>query len=83
MPELLRLFGLRFLFYSNDHEPMHIHVVKGKGNIAEHAKFNLSPVELVENSGLSASELKLAEGIIEDNADLFIERWVEHFNNKL
>lgn len=22
-------FGFRFMFYANDHEPMHIHVVKG------------------------------------------------------
>ena len=29
MPTLFTLFGLRFMFYSNDHEPIHVHVVKG------------------------------------------------------
>ncbi len=29
MPQLFTLFGLRFMFYSNDHEPIHVHVVKG------------------------------------------------------
>jgi len=28
MPQLFTLFGLRFMFYSNDHEPIHVHVVK-------------------------------------------------------
>lgn len=51
MPELLRLFGLRFLFYANDHEPLHVHVIKGKGKAVEKAKFTLFPVELVENNG--------------------------------
>lgn len=26
MPTLLILFGLRFFFYSENHEPMHVHV---------------------------------------------------------
>lgn len=82
MPELLRLFGLRFLFYANDHEPLHVHVIKGKGKAVEKAKFTLFPVELVENNGLSNSELKLAEAIIEENKDIFAERWNEFFNNK-
>lgn len=81
MPELLRLFGLRFLFYSNDHEPLHVHVVKGQGNITAKAKFTLDPVELVENQGLSKSELKMAESVIEENKDIFAQRWNEFFNN--
>lgn len=80
MPELLRLFGLRFLFYSNDHEPLHVHVVKGKGKTIQYAKFTLMPVELIENHGLSNSELKMAEAVIEDNQDLFAQRWNEFFN---
>lgn len=82
MPELLRLFGLRFLFFANDHAPLHVHVVKGQGKIAAKAKFTLDPVELVENHGLSKSELKMAESVIEENKEIFAERWNEFFNNK-
>lgn len=82
MPELLRIFGLRFLFYANDHEPLHIHVIKGKGCAAEHAKFTLFPVALVDNHGLSRSEIKIAEAVIEENQDIFAERWNEFFNNQ-
>lgn len=46
MPTIFILFGFRFLFYANDHEPIHVHVVKG--NIR--AKFLLNPVEMVETT---------------------------------
>ena len=26
MPELWRIYGMRFFFYSREHEPMHVHV---------------------------------------------------------
>ena len=32
MPTLFTVFGFRFMFYSNDHEPIHIHVLKGGAN---------------------------------------------------
>lgn len=56
--------------------------MKGKGKIDAQAKFTLFPVELVENQGLSKSEIKMAEAVIEENKDLFAERWNECFNNK-
>ena len=37
MPTIFIFFGLRFMFFSNDHEPIHVHVVKGKGKIKEFA----------------------------------------------
>ena len=39
IPEILRIFGLRFYFYSREHEPIHVHVkgVDGK------AKFEILP----------------------------------------
>lgn len=77
MIELMRLFGLRFMFYANDRDLMQVNVVKGKDNTSPHAKFNLFPLEVVENDGLSNSETKLAEAVIEENKDLFAERWAK------
>lgn len=34
---------MRFRFYSNDHEPIHVHVVACKGKTAHKAKFNVMP----------------------------------------
>ena len=29
MPKISEYFGLVFLFYSNEHEPIHVHVIQG------------------------------------------------------
>ena len=72
------------MFYSNDHEPIHVHVVKGKGKIKENAKFNIMPeISLVENNGLQPNEIKIAEMVIEENKELIFERWNEFFNKNL
>ena len=84
MPLLFTFFGLRFLFYSNDHEPIHVHVVKGQGIVKESAKFNILPeIELVENNGLKSNELKIAEMVIEENLELIAEKWNEYFNKNI
>ena len=31
MPEILRMFGMRFYFYSREHEPIHVHVKNADG----------------------------------------------------
>ena len=43
MPTIFIFFGFRFLFYSNDHEPIHVHIVKDGCE----AKYNVSPVEQI------------------------------------
>ncbi|MBP5546882.1 MAG: DUF4160 domain-containing protein [Bacteroidales bacterium] len=29
MPTIFKIFNFRFMFYSSDHEPVHIHVERG------------------------------------------------------
>ena len=76
MPELLRLFGLRFFFYSNDHDPPDIHVRSSDGE----ARFTIETVSCIENNGLKNKDLYLAEAIIEENKEIFLTRWNEFFN---
>lgn len=81
MPLLFIFFGLRFMFYSNDHEPIHVHVIKGKGPVKENAKFNIEPnISLIENNGLQSNEIKIAEMVLEENKELITEKWNEFFN---
>ena len=77
MPTLLILFGLRFYFYSNDHEPFHIHVESSDGM----AKFGIENGEvlLIKNEGLKIKDLKLAESIIEENKEIFEKEWNRFF----
>lgn len=75
MPTLFILLGFRFFFWSNDYEPVHVHISKGDAE----AKYNVHDLELVENFGFKKSELKMIESIIEENQDIIIERWNEFF----
>jgi hypothetical protein len=80
MPTVFCFFGLRFVFFSNDHEPVHVHVVKGKGHVKEYAIFQVVPeINLIENNGLSKQELRLAKMIIEENSDIIQEKWKTFF----
>ena len=77
MPTILSQNGFRFFFYSNEHEPMHIHVEKGDST----AKFNLIPAILVKNQGMKSKDLRIIEEIISENQGLFIEKWKQYFSN--
>ena len=76
MPTLLNLYGLKFFFYSNEHLPIHIHVRNADGE----AKFNLNPIELLENRGLKSKDLKKAETVIKERREEFIAKWNEIHN---
>ena len=79
MPTLFYYMGLRFYFYSNDHSPIHVHV---KIENSE-ARYQVYPeMKLIENRGLKSRELRLAEIAIEENKDVIIARWKEHFKDK-
>ena len=83
MPTIFAFFGLRFMFYSNDHEPIHVHVVRGKGEIKEKAVYQVIPeIKLLKNDGLSKHELRLAEAIIEENSAIIQENWNNFFSKK-
>ena len=76
MPTLFSFFGMRFQFFSKEHLPIHIHVIKDDVS----AKWTLEPeVALVENNGMKPQELKLAESIIEENKDNIIFQWNNFF----
>ena len=76
MPKIL-VFGTFVLYFwaGENNEPIHVHVIKDE----HEAKFSVDPVQLVENNGLKASELRLAESVIEENKEIIINRWNEYF----
>jgi len=79
MPTLLILFGLRFYFYLNDHEPIHVHVENGDGE----AKFEIeNDIILVYNHGLKAKDIRLAQSILEENKDNFVREWKNRFEHE-
>jgi hypothetical protein len=72
MPELFRMFGMRFFFYSLEHLPIHIHVRNADGL----AKFDIEPiVKLVEAKGMKPKDLVLAEALINERKEEIILEW--------
>lgn len=72
MPTILEIFGLRFFFFSEDHEPIHVHVVKGEDD----AKIAIEPeIKLVYNHGLKTKDANRALKLAEMYRDDIIEVW--------
>lgn len=76
MPTLLTIFGIRFYFFLDEHEPIHVHINAG-GN---KEKIALEPeVEVVYNHGLKEQELKKAIETCHIYRDDFIREWHKRF----
>ncbi len=76
MPTIFILFGYIFKFYSDDHEPIHVHVVKD----GKEAKYVVVPeVAQVFNHGFKKHEISIIEGVIEENVEVIIDRWKNYF----
>ena len=78
MPEVLRIRGFRFFFFSREgNEPRHIHVQHAE----RYAKFWLEPlIELAETRGFRSSELREVHSLIEEDREEFMVAWDEHFS---
>ena len=76
MPELFRMFGMRFFFYMNDHLPIHVHVKNGDGE----ARFEVKVVRLIESKGIKPKDLVLAEALVEERKEEIIKKWKEVFD---
>jgi len=77
MPEIFRFFGFSFFFYSREHEPIHVHI-EGNDGYAVY-DFSGSSFVLREKQNIKANDLKKIETVIEENKDIIIKRWKEHF----
>lgn len=75
MPTLLIEAGFRFFFYSNEHEPKHVHVIHGD----DFAKIEIASLAVV-TSCMKSKDLKKALSITEKNQAKFEERWDEYFD---
>ena len=77
MPKIFEIDGFRFFFYSNEHDPIHVHVRYEGGE----AVFEIiDVVELRDSHGIKLHDLRRAQEIAEKNKQLIIQKWNEHFN---
>jgi len=85
MPKLYEYMGIVVLFYSNEHEPVHVH---GKYQGRE-----MRPEMVIENGRvvniilkpvrgrrpLEGSQLKDFEALVSHYSDQIIQKWVDYF----
>jgi len=81
MPKLYEYFGIIVLFYSNEHEPIHVH---GKYSKAELIIAHGRVVEIIISSvrgkrPLGGRELLDFETLIRHYADEIVQKWIDYF----
>jgi hypothetical protein len=75
-PTILRYGPYRLYFFSREERRIHVHVQHPDGE----AKFWLEPsVELAQNYGLTARQLKAALKLVKDHKDEISKAWKRHF----
>ena len=75
-PTIFRERGYRFYFFSREEPRMHVHVNHSDGE----AKFWLEPViELAQNVGLSAQELREVNNLVNLHEQEIKDAWYRHF----
>ena len=74
MPNIYSYFGIIFKFYSNDHEPLHVHAISGENEtifdiVFSQGKFlELKRRKKRGKDHLPADKMKLAEKFVEEYA---------------
>lgn len=85
MPKLYEYFGLIFLFYSNEHEAIHVHGkfqdTESKAEIVfENGKFKEIIIkEVLGKKPLDAQNVKKFKKVVELYRDDIIRKWIDFF----
>lgn len=85
MPKIFEYLGIVIFFYSNVHEPIHVHAKKGE--LESKAEFNIvngeiSEIKIKNISGaipLKGKDLKNFEVFLEKYAEKIVEKWINYF----
>jgi len=70
MVTVLREAGMRFVIYTDDHEPAHVHVY-GNGE----ARINILNLTVLSNRRMTKRDLSVALAIVQANQHVLTEKW--------
>lgn len=88
MPDIYRYFGFVFFFYSNEHDPIHVHVQHDNHeSVFEIIMDNgeVKDINVRQKQGvpsLNTKDLKVAEKFVRVYADKIVDKWVNFFVKK-
>ncbi|MCF8372876.1 MAG: DUF4160 domain-containing protein [Bacteroidales bacterium] len=85
MPKIFEYLGILIFFYSNEHEPIHVHAKKAE--FESKAEFYIVNGEISEikvsnikgSKPLRGKDLKDFESFLEKYADKIVEKWINYF----
>ena len=65
------------MFFSHEHEPMHVHVIGNEGE----AKFSWKGDRFVleKSRNIKRNDLRRIKDVISSNSDIIVKRWKELF----
>lgn len=71
------MYGFLFMFFSHEHEPMHVHVIGNEGE----AKFSWNGDRFVleKSRNVKHNDLRRIKDVISNNSDIIVKRWEELF----
>lgn len=80
MPEIFKMFGFSFFFWSKEHEPIHVHV-EGAGGYATFDWDN-STETFTEREcyNIKAGDLRKIRKVIETRKQEILDKWNDYFN---
>ncbi len=76
MVTVLREAGFRFVIYTDDHEPAHVHVI-GDGELKVALRDGDALPQLVRAIGMKAGDRRKAMDIVRANQSMLLARWQE------
>jgi hypothetical protein len=85
MPKIFEYLGIVIMFYSNEHEPIHVHG-NSKG-LESKAEFIINDGKIIDiniktvkgKKPLSTKELKEFKVFIEKFRDEIVQKWIDYF----
>ncbi len=85
MPKIFEYLGILIFFYSNEHEPIHVHAKKGE--FESKAEFYIvdgviSEIKIINSMGslpLKGKDLKDFETFLEVFGEEIVKKWISYF----
>jgi len=85
MPKLYEYLGIIILFYSNEHEPIHVH--SQQGEFESKAEFYIengvvTEIKIKDVKGklpLKGKDLKNLQDFLEVYANQIVQKWIDYF----
>ncbi len=85
MPKIFEYLGILIFFYSNEHEPIHVHAKyneyesKAEFYIVEGKIVSIKIKPVKGLNPLTGSKLKDFEEFLEKFSDKIVEKWIDYF----